>query len=275
MAIDGGNEIGPKVIDTFSKPGTREPHRMGIPLDQINSPKKPVTPQTSETISRREFLEKTRIAATTTALTELGGAAVKQRKGIGGFIDRMFSPNQKATGNFSSAEAAAPNPISPENFNPPIIKATEKIQRGDTSVTLNKELRIRRDTVRPVAVGNEHLPEDNSVEWSNIKSLNGVDLGEAKAFRVSNAELVVGDPVDDNLLGKYWIKFNAELKSGENTVLYLSRSNKTAEYVNARGEGEPVMKDDKGNIISPDGIPIGKLVIEVNPTPTPAPGNIK
>jgi hypothetical protein len=153
----------------------------------------------------------------------------------------------------------------PEILHQRIDREIQRIQRGTTvinkfDVANRDEIRFRRDATTEVFQGTEQSKPDNRVLWDSIKSVNGVELGNAMSFTITDAPIVEGQPVDEAGQGFWWIIFdNVELKNGEKTTLYVSRSKKTENIVQVPpGIPQLPAKDSTGKIDEPN---MGKISV--------------
>lgn len=229
-------------------------------LDHINPPKTP-----DSRMSRRKFINS--VLAGGAAAAAVGAVDIATKGGISNPISKFITRIRESYNRPVDKPTATAEP-SREILIPPIDREIVKIQRGTTTVnkfdTVNKDqIRLRRDATTAVSQGNDQTPKDNRVSWDNIKSINGVELGNSTSFAVIDAPLVEGQAADEAGQGYYWVKFeNVELKNGEKTILYVSRSDKTKNIVQANGLPQNPQRDNAGKITEPN---MGKIVIANNP----------
>lgn len=228
-----------KVIDTFSSIPQSVPH-----YGPSNEPSR---------MTRRKVLGLGLGAAA------IVGADVATGGGVKEMIKRIFTmPKRPERDTLKPAVESAT--IAPNEVDPPIDRKVAKVLKGSTIVNkqdqINKdEINFRRDAKVPVANLNEPTPKDNRVDWDEIKAVNGVVLGKTTSFAIKDALAVEGQAVDEGGQGFYWIKLPVELKSGEKTILYVSRSNKTKNIVvasNTQLIDPPVDVSKLGEVLLPD-----------------------
>lgn len=125
---------------------------------------------------------------------------------------------------------------------------------GKIEVVMSDNLNVRET---PIVITNDS-ETPNTVDWSQIKEINGVKTEGGKSFTIDNPTITYGDnPASEGAEKGSWITFDAKVDNGlgtEDEKLYISFSPTTSDYVKPLETGSFIKLDsytptqDLGNV---------------------------
>lgn len=123
------------------------------------------------------------------------------------------------------------------NYNP------DSYYNGKVEIVMSDNLRVRE---APIVITNDSEPP-NTVEWDQVKEINGVKVDGSESFIIDNPLITEGDdPMLEGAEKGSWITFDAKIDNGlgvEDEKLYVSLSTATNEYVKPIESGSFIKLD--------------------------------
>lgn len=114
---------------------------------------------------------------------------------------------------------------------------------GSVEVVMSEYLNVRES---PIVITNDSEPP-NTVDWNQIKEINGVKTEGGKSFVIDNPVITYGDdPTSEGAEKGSWITFDAKVDNGlgtEDEKLYISLSPATSDYVRPLETGSFIKLD--------------------------------
>lgn len=123
------------------------------------------------------------------------------------------------------------------NYNP------DSYYNGKVEIVMSDNLRVRET---PIVITNDSEPP-NTVEWDQVKEINGVKVDGSESFIIDNPLITEGDdPMSEGAEKGSWITFDAKVDNGlgvEDEKLYVSLSSATNDYVKPIESGSFIKLD--------------------------------
>jgi hypothetical protein len=114
---------------------------------------------------------------------------------------------------------------------------------GKIEIVMSDNLNVRKE---PYVINNDsQIP--NTVDWQQIKAINGAKTEGGKSFVIEDPLITYGDdPTTEGVEKGSWVTFDAKVDNGlgvEDDKLYVSLSQATSEYVKPVESGSFIKLD--------------------------------